>query len=140
VLAARRARYFGAENLDFVRSIYGHWERGDYSPVGWAHPEIEFSAPGGLNPKVLCGIEEMGREWTQWLDQFEGFESHAVECLDHDDQVLVLTRFSGRGRTSGVPIEDMPGAARFVVRDGRVAELAIYTDLELARRDAGIED
>jgi ketosteroid isomerase-like protein len=113
------------ENLETVRAIYERWERGDYSAVDWADPEIEFSAPGGLNPEKLRGIEAMGREWAGWLSEFEGFESKAIEYLESGDQVLVLTRFSGRGRGSGVPIEEMPGAARFRLRDGKVVELAI---------------
>jgi hypothetical protein len=33
----------------------------------------------------------------------------------------------------------IPAAARFVLRDGKVVELEIYTDRKQALRDAGIE-
>jgi ketosteroid isomerase-like protein len=127
------------ENLELVRSIYERWEQGDYSSNEWADPEIEFSAPGGLDPDPVQGVEAMGRQWADWLGQFEHFSARATEFLESGDQVVVLNRFGGQGRTSGVPMEDMPGAARFRIRDGKVIELAIYVDPERGLRDARIE-
>jgi hypothetical protein len=127
------------ENLELVRSIYERWERGDFSSVEWADPEIQYSAPGGVYEGVQRGIEAMGRAWADWLAQFEEFESHAVEYLENEDQVVVLTRFGGRGKGSGVPITEIPGAARFRIREAKVVELGIYTDPDWALRDAGIE-
>jgi hypothetical protein len=37
-------------NIDFVRSIHAAWDRGDYSSVEWAHPEIEFVIADGTQP------------------------------------------------------------------------------------------
>ena len=128
------------ENLELVREIYSRWERGDYSSVDWADPAIEFSSPGGFSPdEVFHGLEAMERAWVDWLSQFEDFSARPTEYLESGDQVVVLNRFGGRGRTSGVPMEDMPGAARFRIRDGKVVELAIYIDPERGLREAGIE-
>ena len=122
-----------------VRAIYERWEQGDYSSTDWADPDIEFSFPGGLDQGVRHGVEAMGNQWAAWLSQFDQFESHPIEYLESGDQVVVLTRFGGRGKGSGVPLEEMPGAARFRFREGKVVELATYTDPERALRDAGIE-
>ena len=82
----------------------------------------------------------MGREWAAWLQTFEpGFRSEAFEYFETGDQVVTFNHFSGRGRSSGLPISEIPGAARFVLRDGKVVELEIYNDHKQALRDAGID-
>jgi hypothetical protein len=44
------------ENLEVVRVICASWDRGDYSSVGWAHPEIEFVVADGPSPGVELGL------------------------------------------------------------------------------------
>ena len=55
ILASWRRR-----NLDLVRPIYTAWERGDFSSVEWAHPEIEFVIADGQRAAA-------GRGWPGWL-------------------------------------------------------------------------
>ena len=81
----------------------------------------------------------MGREWAEWLRTFDEFHSEAIEYFDAGDQVVTFNRFRGRGKGSGVPMREIPGAARFVLRGGKVVELALYSDRKSALRDAGID-
>jgi hypothetical protein len=39
------------ESLNLVRSIYEAWEQGDFGPVAWADPDIEFACVGGPESK-----------------------------------------------------------------------------------------
>jgi hypothetical protein len=56
-----------------------------------------------------------------------------------DERVFVLLKWTGRGRTSGLDVTEIPwkGANLFHVRRGRVSRLVIYWDRERALADLG---
>jgi len=57
-------------------------------------------------------------------------------------RVLVLLRFSGRGRASGLEIGSMStrNAAVYSIEGGLVHRLALYWDRERAFADLGLEE
>jgi ketosteroid isomerase-like protein len=127
-----------SENLDLVRSIYAAWERGDFSSAEWAHPEIEFVAAEGPDPSQSTGVAAMTQRWRQWMTAWENYRSEADEYRDLDgERVLVLMRHGGRGKTSGVEVEqlDRRGANLFHIRDGKVVRLTLYWERENALAD-----
>ena len=65
------------------------------------------------------------------------------EYRDLDDgRILVLNRFSGRGKTSGLDLERMHAevANVVVVRNGKVTRLVTYWDRERALADLGLSE
>lgn len=46
-------------NLDLMRSIYAHRERGDFGSAAWADSEIEFVAADGPSPGRRTGMAGM---------------------------------------------------------------------------------
>jgi len=118
-------------NLDLVRSIHAAWERGDYSSVEWAHPEIEFVTADGPSHGSWMGLAGMAKGWRDWLSAWEDFRSEAEEYRELDDEsVLVLAHFSARGTTSGLEVGKIwtKGAALFHLRAGKVTRLVVYWD------------
>jgi hypothetical protein len=127
-------------NLDLVRSIYADWERGDFSSVEWAHPEIEFLSVSPLETSRAKGLSEMASfvrdifsHIADWSEVAEGYRE-----LDAN-RVLVLTRFSGQGRVSGVTPPPARAARVFEIHNGKVTRLTLYTDGDRALADLGLK-
>jgi ketosteroid isomerase-like protein len=128
-------------NVDLVRSMYAAWERGDFSSVEWAHPEIEFVIVGGPSPGSWTGVAEMREAWRDWLSAWADYRVAADEYRELDDErVLVLVRFSGRGKTSGLELGEMTakGAGLSHIRDGKVTRSVQYWDRDRALADLGL--
>ena|SRR5215204_445131 len=55
------------ENLELVRSLYAAWERGDWGPIEWAYPQIQWVSADGPSPGTWTGLESMAEGWRDWL-------------------------------------------------------------------------
>jgi ketosteroid isomerase-like protein len=128
-------------NVDLAKSLYAAWERGDWSSAEWAHPEIEYVIADGPAPGSWRGLSDLGEAWRGILSAWEDFRIEATEYRELDEErVLVLHRFSGRGKTSGLEIERMSpeGASLFHMRDGKVMKAVTYLERERAFADLGL--
>jgi ketosteroid isomerase-like protein len=131
-----------SHNLDLVRSIYAAWERGDFSSVEWAHPEIEFVSADGLEPGRWTGPAGMADGWRGRLSAWEDYRFVADEYRELDEErVLVFARRTGRGKTSGIELGQIgtKGASVFHMQDGKVTRLVVYFDRDRALGDLGLD-
>jgi ketosteroid isomerase-like protein len=128
-------------NVDLVLSIYAAWERGDYDWADWAHPDIEWVRADGPDPGSWTGVEGLATAWRDFLSAWEGYRIQVESCRALDDErVLVLTKRSGRGKTSGLEVghEAGRGATVWHLRDGKVVRQVTYWDRDRALADLGL--
>jgi uncharacterized protein len=121
-------------NADLIRPIYEEWARGnwrstfevydDHMEWGWSD---EFPDIAGVwedhrdpNPRLRT-----------WLSGWETWRVEADDYLEIGDFVVVLASYRGRGKTSGVEV-DQEGAHVFQIRDGKVMRLEIFADRQKA--------
>jgi ketosteroid isomerase-like protein len=131
-----------SENVDLVRAIFAGWERGDFSSVEWAHPEIEF-VTDEEPPQPQRGVARMADSWRDVLSSWDQYRLEAEEYRDLDsERVLVFLQAHGHGKTSGVELGQMhsQGAAMFHIREGVVTRLASYTSRARAFADLGLAE
>src|SRR5579872_2014310 len=114
------------ETLELVRSIYADRERGDYSDVGWADPDIEYVIADGPTPAIFTGLAELADGMRELLSVWQDARVTVDEYreLDHD-RVLVLLRYSGRGKTSRLELDTLStlGADLVQVQAGKVVRI-----------------
>ena len=131
------------ENVELVRSLYATWERGDFSSVEWAHPEIEYVIADGPDPgswRGVAGMAEAFRVLVSVRGEFR-VEADGYRELD-DERVLVHVHWSGRGKTSGLELGQIRanGVHLFHVRGGKVTRFVFYWNRERALADLGLSE
>jgi ketosteroid isomerase-like protein len=127
--------------LELVRSINEAWERGDYSSAEWADPDIEFVFVDGPSPGRWSGRAGMAAANRDWLSAWRDLRQRADGYHELDDEhVLLLHRFSGSGRESGLHTGQLraESAALFQVRNAKVIRLVHYFDRQRALADLGL--
>jgi hypothetical protein len=85
-------------NLDVVRSIRAHWERGDFRASEWADPEIEFGFGDGPSPGSWTELAGMAEGQSDFLHAWEDVAFGVDEYRELDaERALVHLSRHGRG-------------------------------------------
>lgn len=128
-------------NVGLLRSLFAAWERGDYSSLSWADPEIEFSVVDGPIPGTWTGIAGMTAGYREVMNAWSGYAGELEGYRELEDgRLLAMIRLSGLGKTSGLELGHVqPRAAGvFEIKNGRVIKLALYWDRQQAFADLGL--
>jgi ketosteroid isomerase-like protein len=126
-------------NVELVQAIYQRFRAGDTDGALALHdPEIEVhDRPEVPDPQVYRGHEGVLRSLDVSRAAFEGLDIVPEEFLDAGDRVIVVFRIVGKGRESGVPIDERL-AHLWTVREGRAVRMEVHSGRDEARRAAGV--
>lgn len=134
-----RAVAVARANVEALEQVYAEWSRGNWSPRfdvyapdmewGWSD---EFPQHG-----VYRDPEERSRRLRGWLSEWEDWRCEAERFVTAGETVVVLTRYSGRGKASGARVET-EGAHVWTMRGGTAVRLEVFSDRDKALRSAGL--
>jgi uncharacterized protein len=131
------------ENVEQLRRGYEAFARGDVEAVlELLHPDVDWQpaiAPI-LGVDTVRGRDAVRRFFTQ--DLFEGFDEFRAEPLsfeDFGDIVLVTVRYTGRGESSGIEM-DQTFATIYKLRDGKTVKMHDYSTRAEALEAAGLAE
>src|SRR5438105_10202243 len=114
------------ENVELVRRWIWAFEHDPQTFVELAHPHIEW-APFEENHSVFRGIEGARRIRTGWLDTWDEHRIDGEEGVDGGDELVVTMHIVGRGKTSGLQVDERLYPL-VKVRDGRISYVFEYED------------
>ena len=118
-------------NVELVRTIYERFRADDEAgALALLHPEIVLhDRPEAPDPQVYHGHDGVLRSLGDSRETFEGLDVAPEEFIDAGEHVVVVFRFVGKGRESGVPIDERL-AHLWTIHDGKAVRMAVHSSRE----------
>jgi ketosteroid isomerase-like protein len=126
-------------DLEVLREVYSHWERGDFTYWEAFADDYVWKAVDAIESGEYTGIAEVRAAWRAWLQAWDGFSVEAEEVVTGSDgRYVVMQLFRGTGKASGLESEER-SAAVVTMRDGLIARMEGFWDRGAALQAAGVE-
>ena len=92
------------ENVEAARRTMEAYRRGDYdAAAAYLAPDVVWSVGQERPAHGPAAVREM---WKRWDHEWDELDTVIEEAIDAGDKVLVAVRYRGRGRVSGVEVND----------------------------------
>jgi ketosteroid isomerase-like protein len=129
------------ENMELARRVPGDFQAllellSD--DVVWDNAHFGAAVPLD-HEGVVRGKRDVSRLLRSWVSTWQDFRFDAEEIIDAGDAVVVVIRETGRGRTSGLPMENRYCQV-WTFRDGRIVSATIHRQKRDALKAVGLEE
>jgi uncharacterized protein len=103
-------------------------------------PDIEWvEDPQRADGRVYHGHEAVQESWERWLEEWEEYGFEAERFVDRGDDVLVIVRERGTGRTSRASVSARISQV-FTIRAGKIARYQEFYDERAALKAVGLAE
>lgn len=125
-----------------LREMYEAFNRGEYEQsTAMLHERVELHQAATIpDTDTYVGREQFVKGLVRWLSGFEpGFQYVPEEVLDAGDRVFMRVALRGRGRGSGIELEEDIFHV-WEVLDGKPFRCWVFWKGDEARKAAGLSD
>jgi ketosteroid isomerase-like protein len=124
-------------SAEIVRRMYESFHSGDAEgALAYFDPEVVIDATTRIDGGIGHGREEVGTIIGHWVGAFEDWREEIEEIRELGSRVYVAATQYGRGKGSGIEVEDAY-AVLYEVRAQKIARLTLYADRAEALAAAG---
>jgi ketosteroid isomerase-like protein len=127
------------ENVDKARGFIDAYNRRDFdAAVEHFDPEVDWILPASMSADSCRGPEEVIRFFEGLDETWDELQLHPQEFIDAGDHVATRLRHSGRGKASGLEINEELFHQVATFRDGRIVRMEYFADWAEALEAAGL--
>jgi len=127
------------ENVDKAREFIDAYNRRDFdAAVEDFHPGIEWVLPEGQSSDSCQGPGAIIRFWEGLDETMAELQLVPLEYIDGGDHVATRLRHRGRGRVSGVEIDEEMYHQVATFRDGKIVRMEYFAEWSEALAAAGL--
>jgi ketosteroid isomerase-like protein len=129
------------ENVDKAREFIEAYNRRDFdAAVEFFDSEIEWVLPERQSSDSCRGPEEVKRFWEGIDETFEELRLVPQEFVDAGDQVATRLRHHGRGKGSGVEVEEELYHQVVTFRAGTMVRIEYFGEWSEALEAVGLRE
>jgi ketosteroid isomerase-like protein len=127
------------ENVDKARGFIDAYNRRDFdAAVASFDPEIDWVLPARQSSDSCKGPDEVIRFFEGIDEVWDELQLHPQEFVDAGDRVATRLRHSGKGKASGLEINEELFHQVATFRDGRIVRMEYFANWGEALEAAGL--
>lgn len=129
------------ENVEKAKAFIEAYNRRDFdAAVEDFDPEIEWVLPERQSSDSCRGPDEIKRFWVGLDETFDELRLDPQEFVDAGDQVATRLRYYGRGKRSGIEIEEVMYHQVATFNAGRLVRMEYFGEWSEALQAVGLSE
>jgi ketosteroid isomerase-like protein len=125
------------KNVEIVLAFHDALCRGDHTGASaLLAPDVAYKV---AQEGFVHGPDAVRAVWERWESDWEDLEEITEEVIDAGNHVVVVVRYTGRGRRSGIEVADRFFHV-YTVRNGKIVHKVELTKRSEALEAAGLSE